>query len=192
MNIEEIMLRKIKEYGLTEEVSLKGNQLRWKKYQWEYKIPKSLGDFHRRILIDIFPFSPYAIKREEMWASVISGLLEQSANIKIDEDLINNLLETKIINYRGGNEELKDTLKSIFEDLYYIESKSARKVPYILPFHLQIIGNLKSKEPRGFNHLFRLLLLDEKDQFNEDLFNKILSLFNEEAALTPIDKLIIS
>lgn len=191
MSIENLMTEKIREHGLEGIVFIKGHQINWLEHGWEYKMPKALNDFHRRILTDIFPFSPYAIKREEMWATVISGLLEQSAEIKIDEELIENLLESKSISFRGDSGELKDNLKAIFEDLYYIESKSSRKVPYILPFHLEVIGNLKAKEPRGFNHLFKLLLTDETGQFHQDLFNDVLTLFSDEANLTPVDKLFI-
>lgn len=191
MNIEEIFNKKISEYGLSNEISIQENKVRWEKHQWEYKIPTSLSDFHRRTLEDIFPFSPFAIKREEIWASVISGLLEQSPQIKIDKNFIDNLVQAQVINYKGEKEELKSSLKAILEDLYYIESKSVRKVPYILPFHLQIIGNLKSEEARGFDRLFRLLLLDENGQFNKDLFDRILELFDNENTLTPIDELLI-
>lgn len=186
-----LMNEKIREHGLEGIVSIKDHKINWLEQGWEYKVPKVLNEFHRRILTDIFPFSPYAIKREEMWASVISGLLEQSAEIKIDSELIENLLESKNISYRGDSSELKDNLKAIIEDLYYIESKSSRKVPYILPFHLEVIGNLKTKEPRGFNHLFKLLLTDETGQFNQELFNNVLILFSGEANLTPIDQLFI-
>ncbi|HDR7984039.1 TPA: DNA phosphorothioation-dependent restriction protein DptG [Bacillus cereus] len=191
MSIENLMNEKIREHGLEGIVSIKDYKINWLEHGWEYKIPKVLNDFHRRVLGDIFPFSPYAIKREEMWASVISGLLEQSAEIKVNSQLIENLLESKTLSYRGDSGELKDNLKAIFEDLYYIESKSSRNVPFILPFHLEVIGNLKTKEPRGFNQLFKLLLTDETGQFNDELFNNVLLLFSDRDSLTPIDKLFI-
>jgi DNA phosphorothioation-dependent restriction protein DptG len=183
--------KKVEEYNLQDKVSINGNTIKWDEKCFEFKLPKSLNEFHRRVLSDIFPFSPYAIKREEMWATVISGLLDQSPQINIDNRLIDNLIKSKEISYKGNHEEAKENLKAIFEDLYYIESKSAKKVPYILPFHLQIIGNLKPKEPRGFNKLFKLLLSDEEGNFNKDLFNNVLELFNDESTLTPVDQLFI-
>lgn len=190
MEKEQIVSWILKENGVDKQIVFDGKVFKNDQEGWDYKIPNYSREYHERKLRDIFPLSPMAIKREEMWASVLNSLLESDPSLDVPK-LIEIVGESEIIDYKN-NGNLNNKFVSMIKDLYAIDAKSARKnKSYIFPFHLSIVANVKPSEPRDFDKLFLKLLCDDNGDYNNEIIDKLYGLFEKEEALTPIDALVV-
>ncbi|GAB1779549.1 hypothetical protein PMEGAS67_50260 [Priestia megaterium] len=174
-------------------ISNTGGTVSWEEKKWSFKLPSIQKEYHERILDDIFPFSPVPLKREEMWAGIINKILDSKAELSVKE-LLEQIPSHKLVNY-DNNIELKERLDILLEDLYLIKSrsnKSTKNTSYILPFHMNIIKNVKTGNIRKLDNLFRLLLIDENGNVAADIFEDLVDLLNSVDSLTPLDNLILN
>ncbi|AWD68662.1 DNA phosphorothioation-dependent restriction protein DptG (plasmid) [Priestia megaterium] len=170
-----------------------GDTITWEEKKWSFKLPSIQKEYHERTLDDIFPFSPVPLKREEMWAGIINKVLDSKAELSVKE-LLEQIPNHKLVNY-DNNIELKERLNILLEDLYLIESrssKSTKNTSYILPFHIDIIKNVKTGNIRKLDNLFRLLLIDENGSVASDIFEDLVNLLKNVESLTPLDNLILN